>query len=362
MFRDPAPGHVRAGQTPGEDAVSAPGGAPLPDAAWPRLLAPYREPLPGRSLLELLLSALPFVGLWALIAVGVHHGLWAALLLAVPAAGFLVRLFMIQHDCGHGSFFRGRTANDLVGRVLGVLTLTPYAYWRRCHAMHHAGAANLDRRGIGDITTLTLSEYLDLPRRRRLAYRLLRNPFVLLLLAPAFLFIIKHRLPIELIDGGREVWISTMATNFALLTMFGALGALIGFGDLLLVQLPITLLASSIGVALFFVQHQFEHTWWARSGRWHFATAALAGSSHLDLPAPLRWLTLNIGIHHVHHLAARIPSYRLPEVLRDHPELRARGRLTWRDTLACFRLALWDEANQRLISFREARRMGTGTN
>lgn len=363
MLRDLEPVSVRA-EPPQLAAAKpsapepAPAGQPELDRDWPRLLAPYREPRPRRSLFELLVTALPFAALWALAAVALHYGIWFGLLLAVPAAGFLVRLFMIQHDCGHGSFFHRRAVNDAIGSLIGVVTLTPYAYWRRCHAIHHASSANLDKRGIGDITTLTVREYLDLPRRRRVAYRLLRNPLVLLLLAPAYLFVLKHRLPLELMDGGREVWISAMATNAGILAMAVGLGLLIGFDDFLLVQVPITMIASSIGVWLFFVQHQFEDTWWARDGRWKFATGALAGSSHLDLPAPLRWLTANIGIHHVHHLASRIPSYRLPEVLRDHPELRNLGRLTLRDSLACFRLALWDETRGRLIGFRDLRRAG----
>lgn len=282
-----------------------------------------------------------------------NHGHWLGLLLAVPAAGFLVRLFMIQHDCGHGSFFRSRTANHMVGRMIGVLTMTPFGYWRRTHAIHHATSGNLDRRGTGDVGTLTVAEYLGRPCWRRLAYRLSRNPVILLALAPSYLFLLKYRLPVGLLRSGKEVWISTMSTNLALIAAIAGLSALVGIKSFLLIQVPITLLASSIGVWLFYVQHQFEHTYWECEGDWSFHAGALQGSSHYDLPAPLRWFTANIGVHHIHHLASRIPSYRLSEVLADHPHLARLGRLTLRQSFGCFRLALWDERQRRLVAFRE---------
>jgi acyl-lipid omega-6 desaturase (Delta-12 desaturase) len=328
---------------------------PLDDKEWRRILARYRDPDPVRSVYELLVTAVPFFALWAIMLVCLDYGYWLSLLLAMPAAGFLVRLFMIQHDCGHGSFFRNPLANHAIGRVIGVLTLTPYDYWRRTHAIHHATSGNLDRRGTGDVPTLTVSEYLKLPRWRRATYRLSRHPLVLLGLAPIYLFILKHRLPVELMDGGKEVWISAMSTNLAIAAVVVGMGAWIGIHSFLLVQLPITLLASSIGIWLFYVQHQFEHTYWDHQDDWSFHSGAMQGSTHFDLPAPLRWFTANIGIHHVHHLASRIPSYRLHEVLRDHPRLRAVGRLTLRDSLRCFRLALWDEEQRRLVGFRDLR-------
>jgi omega-6 fatty acid desaturase (delta-12 desaturase) len=239
--------------------------------------------------------------------------------------------------------------------VIGVLTLTPYDYWRRTHAVHHASSGNLDRRGTGDVTTLTVAEYLRLPRWRRLGYRLLRNPLILLALGPIYIFLLKHRLPVELMDGGKEVWISAMATNAAIAAIVVGMGALIGVQNFLVVQLPITLLASSIGMWLFYVQHQFEDTYWDRQKDWSFHAGAMEGSTFFDLPAPLRWFTANIGVHHVHHLASRIPCYRLSEVLRDHPRLREVSRLTLRESFRCFRLALWDEKQRRLVSFRELR-------
>jgi omega-6 fatty acid desaturase (delta-12 desaturase) len=323
---------------------------------WVTMLAPYRESSLGRSLAELFVTVVPFVALWLAMLLSLRYSYWLCLLFAVPAAGFLVRLFMIQHDCGHGSFFRRRRANDWLGRVLGVLTLTPYGYWRRTHAMHHATSGHLDRRGTGDVDTLTVREYQSLPAWRRALYRLKRHPIVLLGLGPFYLFVLKHRLPAQLMRAGWAPWLSVMTTNLAIAAVVGVLVALFGVRDFLLVQAPITLLASSAGVWLFYVQHQFEHTYWARGADWDLHTGALHGSSHYDLPPVLRWFTANIGIHHVHHLASRIPCYRLGEALRAHPELQGVSRLTLMESFRCLRLALWDEDRQRLVAFREARR------
>jgi omega-6 fatty acid desaturase (delta-12 desaturase) len=320
------------------------------------VLSQYSAPDPKRSVLELLFTAVPFLLLWALMLYCLEsYGYWACLPLALPAAGFLVRLFMIQHDCGHGSFFRRRSTNDRTGRIIGVLTLTPYDYWRRTHAVHHATTGNLDRRGMGDVSLLTVAEYRDLPRWRRIAYRISRNPLVLLGLGPVYLFVLKYRLPVGLMRDGKGVWISAMSTNLAIAGVVVGMGALVGMQNFLLVQLPITLLSGSAGVWLFYVQHQFEDTYWARQDEWNFHAGALQGATHYDLPRVLRWFTANIGIHHVHHLASRIPSYRLQEALADHPELHDVGRLTLRQSLQCFRLALWNEESRRLVAFRDLR-------
>ncbi len=329
----------------------------IPDArALPQILARYRVPSPARSIVELVITVAPLVLLWFLIWATLDLGYWLGLLLALPAAGFLVRLFMIQHDCGHGAFFRLRRTNDWVGRVIGVLTLTPYDFWRRTHAVHHSTSGNLDRRGIGDIDTLTVREYLARSRWGRLRYRLYRHPAVMFGLGPAYLFILQHRLPVGLMRGGWQPWLSTMATNAAIAVIVAAMIWLIGIGPFLLVHLPIMLLAASAGVWLFYIQHQFETTVWARDGAWNLQEAALHGSSHYALPGPLRWFTANIGVHHIHHLCSRIPCYRLPLVLRDHPDLEAIGRLTLFQSVRCARLVLWDDGRQRLVSFREARR------
>jgi acyl-lipid omega-6 desaturase (Delta-12 desaturase) len=260
---------------------------------------------------------------------------------------------MIQHDCGHGSFFAHRHANDWVGRVIGVLTLTPYDFWRRTHAVHHATAGNLDHRGIGDVDTLTVREYRALSYWGRLKYRLYRHPLILFGLGPAYLFLLQQRLPVGMMRKGWQPWASTMATNLAIALVVAIVVWFVGIKAFLLVHLPIMLLAASAGVWLFYMQHQFERTTWARDGEWRLHDAALWGSSYYDLPSFLCWFTANIGVHHVHHLCSRIPYYRLPEVLRDHPELRAIGRLTLLESLSCARLALWDEEQSRLVSFRE---------
>jgi len=291
---------------------------------------------------------------WTLMWAALYFGhIWACLLLAIPTAGFLVRLFMIQHDCGHGAFFRTRSANDWVGRVIGVFTLTPYDYWRRTHAAHHGGSGNLNRRGMGDLDTLTVAEYLALPVWRRWRYRIYRHPLVMFGVGPAYLFLVQNRLPVGLFRAGWRPWISTMATNAAIAVLVGGAIWVMGIGSFLLLHLPVTLLAASMGVWLFYVQHQFERTSWDPDEQWDMHQAALHGSSHYDLPGVLRWFTANIGIHHIHHLASRIPYYRLPQVMRDHPELNEVGRLTLFKSLGCVRLALWDEGTKRLIPFRD---------
>jgi omega-6 fatty acid desaturase (delta-12 desaturase) len=315
----------------------------------------YRAPNLGRSIAEIAITAIPLGLLWTMMWAMLDIGYWLCLLLAVPAAGFLVRLFMIQHDCGHGAFFHRRGTNDWVGRVIGVLTFTPYDFWRRTHAVHHSTSGNLDRRGVGDIDTLTVQEYLARSRWGRFRYRVYRHPVVMFGVGPAYLFFVQHRLPFGLMRSGWQPWLSTMATNAAIATVVAAMIWLVGIGPFLLVHLPIMLLAASIGVWLFYIQHQFEHTVWAGDGAWNLREAALHGSSHYALPGPLRWFTANIGIHHIHHLCSRIPYYRLPLVLRDHPDLAGIGRLTLLQSLACVRLVLWDEDRQRLVSFREAR-------
>jgi omega-6 fatty acid desaturase (delta-12 desaturase) len=334
----------------------------VPGIPGPRLLLQmlgrYREPSQTRSAIELAVTILPLAALWGSAWLAYSFGYWwVSLLTALPAAGFIVRLFMIQHDCGHGSFYPQKQINDWVGRLIGVLTMTPYDFWRRTHAVHHATCGNLDRRGIGDVETLTVREYLALSRWGRLRYRLYRHPVILFGIGPAYLFLLQHRLPVGLMrNGGWTPWISTQATNAAIALIVVALIGLIGVKAFLLIHLPTMLIAASIGVWLFYVQHQFEDTFWHETAGWNFHDAALYGSSHYDLPFILRWFTANIGIHHVHHLSSRIPYYRLPRVLREHAALRDVGRITLMGSLRCVPLTLWDEGQRRLVSFRDVRR------
>jgi acyl-lipid omega-6 desaturase (Delta-12 desaturase) len=334
--------------------------APIDMRDLTRSLARYRKPNHGRSIFEIAITIGPFILLWLLACFSLRFGYGLYLLLALPAAGFLVRLFMIQHDCGHGSFFRQGLVNDWVGRVIGVLTLTPYDFWRRAHGIHHATSGNLDHRGIGDIDTLTVREYLALPRWRRISYRLYRHPIIMFGVGPIYLFVLRHRLPLGLMRSGPAPWISTMATNGAIALVVAATMWLVGVRPFLLVHLPITFAAGVVGMWLFFVQHQFEHTVWSDESDWSFAQAALYGSSHYDLPAVLSWFTANIGVHHVHHLCSRIPFYRLPVALRDYRGLADIGRLGLVQSFACVRLVLWDETTRRLITFRELRSLTAG--
>ena len=323
---------------------------------WLSVLARYREPSTARSLFELAVTLVPFLTLWVLAWAALSVSPWLALALGVLNGGFLVRLFIIQHDCGHGAFLRQRTVQDWIGRSLGVLTLTPYAVWRRTHAIHHAHHGDLDHRGIGDVTTLTVEEYRALTPFGRAMYRLYRHPLVLFVLGPSYLFLLQNRLPLGLMDQGPRYWISAMGTN-AMIAI--ALGLIVWFGGiwpLLLIFLPTSVVAATIGVWLFYVQHQFEETHWSKGADWDLHNAALEGSSHYLLPQPLRWLSGNIGIHHVHHLYSRIPFYRLPEVIRHHAELAEVQRLTIRGSLRTVGLHLWDEVQGKLISIREANR------
>lgn len=319
-----------------------------------RAVSVFAKPLEARSVLEVLITAVPFMLLWALTWAALANGHLAGLLLAIPAGGLLLRLFVIQHDCGHGSLFRRRTTNDWVGRFLSVLTLTPYDSWRRSHAQHHATSGNLGKRGTGDVDTLTVAEFRARSLRQRLRYRLYRNPLIFFLVGPAYTFLLRHRFPAASANGACHSWLSTLATNAAISTIGAALIWQIGFAQFLAVHIPIAMIAATAGVWLFYVQHQFEHTVWDDDANWNFHAAALHGSSHYDLPPVLRWFTGNIGVHHVHHLSSRIPFYRLPEVLRAHPELAALGRLTLGQSLATTRLRLWDEEERRLVKFGEA--------
>lgn len=330
---------------------------PTETRAWKKLLAAYQTPSHARSAFEIVITAAPLVALWALACWAVTRELWWGIALIAPAAFFLVRLFMIQHDCGHGAFFRWKALNDWVGRSIGVLTLTPYDYWRTTHAIHHATSGNLDRRGLGAIETMTVAEYQALPWIKRLGYRLYRHPIVLFVIGPAFVFLIMQRLPVGLMKNGWRPWLSVMGTNLAVLALAVALVLLGGIRPLLFVHIPIMLVGAGIGVWLFYIQHQFEGVKWSRQKDWSLTTSALEGSSHYVMPQPLRWFSANIGIHHVHHVSSRIPYYHLPKVLQDHPELEEVNRVTLWQSLKAIPLALWDEAGERMVTFRQAKAM-----
>ncbi|MCK5041332.1 MAG: fatty acid desaturase [Sphingomonadales bacterium] len=316
-------------------------------------LKQFSTPSIRKSLTQLGLTASIFIGLWVLMWFSLSWSYWITLALALPAGGFMIRLFIIQHDCGHGSYFKSTKVNNLVGRVLGVFTLTPFDYWRREHAEHHASAGNLDRRGTGDITTLTVDEYEALPRMKRILYRLYRNPLVMFGIGPIYIFVLKHRLPLGKTFKKTKVWSNVVMTNALIVLITAGMIYVIGPIDLLKIQVPVVLIAAATGIWMFYVQHQFEHIYWRRDDEWDYSDAALLGSSHYRLPKFLQWLTGNIGIHHIHHLYSKIPNYRLPECLERIPELQKATRLTLFKSFSCVRFALLDEKESRMISFRD---------
>jgi acyl-lipid omega-6 desaturase (Delta-12 desaturase) len=320
-----------------------------------QIAADYARPVMRRSIVQITTTALLFWGVMMAILAGLDHELWAAAALVPVASLLLVRLFAIQHDCGHYAFLASRRANDVLGTVIGIVTLTPYTSWRKSHALHHANSGNLDRRGVGDITTLTVREYRISSSRRRLAYRLYRHPLVLFVLGPAWQFFVRHRLPLRGTMRDRGAWMSSCGSNFGIVALLAAGGLAVGWEPLLLGWLPMMLLAAGIGVWLFYVQHQFDRTYWEKPGTWDFEAAAVNGCSLYDLPRFLHWATGHLGFHHIHHLSSRIPNYRLRECFERHSELRDVTRLTLLESLRAARLALWDESHRRLVSFAEAR-------
>lgn len=317
---------------------------------WVKILSAYREPNTARSSFELAVTVGAFLFLWALAWYALSISAWLTLVISSFNAAFLLRLFVIQHDCGHSAFLKNRTLSDWLGRILGVFTLTPYDVWRRTHAIHHSASGNLERRGMGDVHTLTVAEYQEKSPLQQLLYRLYRHPVVLFGLGPGYLFFLQNRLPLGLTNQAKY-WVSSMGTNAVILI---ALSIIFHFGGalpILLIFVPSTMIAATAGVWLFYVQHQFEETHWEDEQDWDLHDAALHGSSHYVLPSVLQWLSANIGIHHVHHLYSRIPFYRLPEVLRDHDVLASSNRMTIRESLQSARLHLWDENSKKLVSF-----------
>jgi len=334
-----------------------PSAAPIIAARdWVQVLSKYRDPNTWRSIFELAVTLIPFLALWALAWWSMSISYWLSAALAVANGVFIMRLFAIQHDCGHRSFFKSKTAGDWVGRVIGALTLTPYDVWQRTHAVHHSGHGNLDKRGMGDIHTMTLREYQSQSRWGRFMYRLYRNPLVLFGLGPAYIFFIQNRVPVGLMES-RKYWLSAMYTNLAIAVILALMIYFGGWMSVVLIFVPTTLVGASIGLWLFYVQHQFEDAHWDQHGDWQLHDAALHGSSHYVMPKVMQWLSANIGIHHVHHLYSRIPSYRLTEVLRDYPVLAQAQRLTLMESVACVRLNVWDENQRRMMSFAEAHRL-----
>lgn len=321
---------------------------------WMDLVAPYRVSDTKKSLWQLASTFTLLILSWAAMYWSLAAGFWwVTLILALPTAGFLIRLFIIQHDCGHGSFFKSRKANDRVGMVLGILTMTPYHHWRKRHAIHHANSSNLDGRFIGDVPTLTVDEYLEKDTWERLQYRLFRFPLVLFVLVPFIVFFIGNRFPSSV--AKRQERRGILWTNIALAALWAILIVTFGWQAFLLVHIPVMWLSASFGMWLFFVQHQFEDTYWEHQEEWDYTYAALRGSSYYKLPKVLQWFTGNIGFHHIHHLSPRIPNYLLEKCHNENPLFQNVLTMTLRTSLETTFLSLWDEHQRKLISFRQLR-------
>jgi omega-6 fatty acid desaturase (delta-12 desaturase) len=327
-------------------------------SSWAETVDRYKRPDRLKGWWQVINSFLPFFGVWYLMFVCYTAGAyWALLPLVILAAGFRVRIFIIQHDCGHRAFFHSRWANDLLGFLCGVVTLTPYYFWRRAHALHHASSGNLDGRGQGDVGMLTVAEYLRRSRWGRLRYRLYRNPLIMFLPGASFLFIIRHRFTIGLPRAWRRERMSVHATNLAILAVLALAWWTIGLGTFLLIDVPSIMVGASIGTWMFYIQHQYEDAYWQSQGSWDFTRSALEGSSYYRLPPLLQWFTGNIGFHHIHHLNSRIPNYHLPACYAAEPAFRQGTTFGLRESLKCISLKLWDEQSQRMVGFKEAHAM-----
>jgi len=332
------------------------------EPSWRAVLAPYARPRLGRSVMDIATSLVPYLGLLVAMYFLLGVSCWLVLAVSVPAAGFLVRTYILFHDCAHGSLLPWRRANEWFGAACGLLVFTPFQRWRHQHAVHHASSGDLDRRGVGDVPTLTVAEYEALARYRRLGYRLVRNPVVMFGLGPIWAMILAPRFVSR--SERRRIRRSVWRTNLALAAVIGLFCWLLGWESFLLVEMPSALLAGSIGVWLFYVQHQFEDAYWQSSDSWSYDEAALEGSSYLRLPKVLQFFTGNIGLHHVHHLSTRIPNYNLQRAHDAYPAFRQVPTLSLWDGMRCVKLKLWDEERGRLVTFRQARagRAQTGRN
>lgn len=316
---------------------------------WKAIVRKYQVSCAWTSTWQILNTVVPYLALWVLMYYASRISFWLVPPLAIVAGGFFVRVFIIFHDCTHGSFFKSKRANEIVGFLTGVLTFTSFHHWRWEHAMHHATTGDLDRRGIGDVWTLTVQEYLESSRWRRFAYRLSRNPFVLFVFAPLVLFLILERFPRK--QAGRRERRGLYATNLALLLLALGLWRIFGLEAYLLTQLSVAVVACTAGVWLFYVQHQFEDVYWDRKPEWEFTRAAFEGSSFYRLPRILQWFSGNIGFHHIHHLSPRIPNYELERAYKSEPVFQQIKPLTLRESLKSLTFRLWDEGKRRLTGY-----------
>ncbi|HEX4682301.1 MAG TPA: fatty acid desaturase [Gemmatimonadaceae bacterium] len=321
---------------------------------WKLIISRYQRPDTRRAMTQLATTLLPLAAVFFLMYRSVALSYWATLALALPAAGLLVRTFIIMHDCAHGSFLPSKRANTFIGWATGVLTLTPFGQWRHDHSLHHASSGDLDRRGHGDVETLTVDEYQALPLRGRLRYRMIRNPLVLFGLGPIH-WVLTNRIPPHGPDATARQRRSVWGTNALIVAGIAAAIAWVGLPTLLLVYGVPMYLAAAGGIWLFYVQHQFEGTYWRQHAEWDYVTSAIRGSSYLKLPAVLHWFTGSIGLHHVHHLGPRIPNYALMRCHAENPLFHDVTTLTLAQSVRTLRLTLWDETRQQLVGFRDLR-------
>lgn len=324
-------------------------------AQWKDIVATYQQPSRARAAWQMINTFGSYAALWWLIYLSLPISWWLVVPLAILAGGFVVRIFIIFHDCGHGSYFKSRRANDVVGFIAGVLTFTPYYHWRWEHNVHHATSGHLDKRGVGDIWTMTVQEYLEASRWKRFAYRLARNPFVLFVIAPLYVFLVRQRFPSSKANPRERMSVWWM--NLAIVALAAALSFVFGLKNYLLIQLIIISVAGSAGVWLFYVQHQFEDVYWERGEDWDYTRAALEGSSFYKLPKILQWFSGNIGFHHIHHLSSRIPNYNLEACHNAHTLFDSVKPITLLLSFKSLTFRLWDENARRLVSFRHLRKI-----
>jgi omega-6 fatty acid desaturase (delta-12 desaturase) len=321
------------------------------DRSWQYTVLRYAKPDLRKSIWQIINSAVPYAIMWYLMYKSLDYPYWVTLLLAVPATGFLIRIFIIFHDCGHRSFFRSARANNIVGTIMGILAFTPFKKWHHQHKIHHATSGNLDKRGIGDVWTMTVDEYTNASAWQRFLYRSFRNPFLMFTAGPLFVVFITNRFTVKSMT--KEQKLNIYFTNIILLAMASIISVIMGINAFLLIQLPVILIAHSIGIWLFYIQHTFEDVVWERTGRWDYKTSAVEGSSFLKLPAILQWFTGNIGFHHVHHLSSKIPNYNLESCHYENEMFRDIKPIILFSTFRALNLSLWDEAGRQMIRFRE---------
>jgi acyl-lipid omega-6 desaturase (Delta-12 desaturase) len=324
--------------------------------AWIAGLKRFETPVPWKTAIQLIDTVIPFIALKSLMYLTMVWGLpyWVTLLLSLPTGAFLLRTFIFFHDCCHGSFASSRRALTIIGNVLGVLTITPFASWRHSHGVHHSTAGNLDRRGIGDVWTMTVGEYAAAGWFTRALYRFYRFPFVMFFLGPLLSFVIMNRIPFR--HAGWQKTRSVMLTNLVLAAIVTALWLTVGIKAVVLVELPVIIFGGAAGIWLFYVQHNFDPSYWERTAEWQPMDAAMRGSSYYKLPAVLQWISGSIGLHHLHHLKPRIPNYNLAKAVAATPELQLRDPLTLWTSLRSIRYKVWDEQTKTLMSFREMMR------